>query len=440
MSIHSLWNALSDLNSPQPAIAAAALDSLRASGTEAVAPLGLTLRIGDVGARQAATRALALFPGNSSVVYLIEAIHDRDAGVREAAVELLAQIGEPAVEPLLNALVDTEAWEQGSALLRRLNEPLLTAPVLERLAAGQGSVRRALMEALARIGDRRGVETFTRALRDLDDAVRLLAADALARSGPGQIPALLAALDDDLAFRQRMAESLAANGTTFDEQALSTLLLASRVGRAPVRWVADYVLSRVDSLTDQHSLDHALSDPDADVRLIAIQSARAVTDSNIEALLKATRDTSAPARRAAVKILGEAQDPRALAALVQAASDEDAETRSLALRAVSSMGNIAELDPLINALTSRDTALRRMAMDTLSGMDAERTVPPLLDALAHDAYGDVARTLGRVGDTRAVEPLLNTLSGATYVSRQASYRGAWYVGRQTRPARLPQGA
>jgi HEAT repeat protein len=428
MPINSLWNALSDLNSPQPETVAAALDNLRSYGADAVAPLGLALRIGDVNARQAAVRALALFPGLPAVTYLIEAVHDGDTGARDAAVEALAQIGSPAVEPLLNALRDTEEYATDGKALRSLNEPQITAPVLERLAARQGNVRRALMETLARIGDLRGVETFTLALRDADGSIRLLAAEALARSGPDQIPALLAALDEDLTFRQRVAESLAANGNTFDERAMSTLHLASRVGRAPVRWVADYVLSRVDSLMGEHSLDHALSDPDADVRLIAIQSARAVTDSNIDALLKATRDTNALARRAAVKILGESNDPRALATLVQAVNDEDAEVRSLALRTVSGMAEIGDLDPLINALNSRDTALRKMAMDTLSGMEAERVVLPLLDALDQDAYGDVARTLGRSGDVRAVEPLLNTLSGATYVSRQAAIEALGMLG------------
>ena len=420
MPIDSLWNALSDLNSPQPDTTNAALDTLRAFGTDAVEQLGLTLRIGDVNAQQAAVRALALYPDHPAVTYLIEALHNGDTGVRNAAVEALAQIGSTAVEPLLNALHDREEWATGGEVLRRLNEPQITSPVLERLTARQGNVRRALMETLTRIGDLRSVETFTLALRDTDDAIRLLAADALARSGSDQIPALLAALDDDLTFRQRVAESLTANGSSFDERAMSTLLLASRVGRAPVRWVADYVLSRVDSLLGEHSLDHALSDPDADVRLIALQSVRAVTNNNIDALLKATRDTSAPARRAAVKILGEANDPRALATLVQAVNDEDAEVRSLALHTVSNMAEIGDLVPLINALSSRDTALRKMAMDTLSGIEADRVVTPLMESLQEDPYGDVARTLGRVGDARAVEPLLNTLQGATYVSRQAA--------------------
>ncbi len=418
MTTDSLWNAVIEFTTSPAEEADALLQAVVAQGVAAVEPLGLAVRIGDVAARQAAVRALGFIFDAASVPVLIHALQDANAGARTEAIAGLARLGGLAVPALLDALRQ-DVWAACGTQLRLLNEPQIVTPLRECLTARQDETRRALVESLSRIHDARVLDALTPLLRDIDEPIRFFAVEALARAGSARLSDILAALDDNLAFRQHVATVLTAHPAPLDEAALPLLLLASRVGHVHARWVADTVLSQMDSPAAVDTLHHALSDPDAEVRLIAVEATRQVNDSNIEALLRAVRDDSAPVRRAAVHALADVADPRVTDALVQAANDEDALVRSRALAAVGSLSRVGELQPLVNALANRDTSLRKTASDTLAGMDAARVVPPLIAALAQDAYGEVARTLGRLGDVEAVPALLAAFEGATYVARQA---------------------
>ena len=418
MPTDNLWNALLDAANSQPERAEAALQTARDAGMYAIEPLRFLLQTGDVAARLAACNTLGYFDLPDAVSVLIEALDDPDSAVRSASGAALTHIGAAAVEPLIHT-ADQLTWTDNVQYLRTFLDAEVYTLVLENMAASQGEQMRILLQALIDIGDARADTTIAQALHNPDPILRVMAARALPRYGANMLPLLLAALDDTPAFRQAVAEGIVAHAEILDAQAQAMLMLASRTGRAPVRWVADYVLSRISSEDAPGVLDHALADPDAEIRLIGAQSVKAVTDANIDLLVKAAKDENALVRRAVVQTLAGSTDTRAIAALVQAANDEDAQVRSLALQSVGSLSDVRDLAPLISALSNRDATLRKTASDTLAGMEAEQVVPPLLAALPTDAYGDMARVLGRIGDARAVEPLLNALAGTTYVSRQA---------------------
>ncbi|MCD6215119.1 MAG: HEAT repeat domain-containing protein, partial [Candidatus Desulfofervidus sp.] len=89
---------------------------------------------------------------------LIKALRHED--VRKEAAEALVNIGEPAVEPLIQALKDEYS-----------------------------DVREEAARALGRIGDKRAVEPLINALKDEDSDVRMEAAEALDQMGwkPGYV-------------------------------------------------------------------------------------------------------------------------------------------------------------------------------------------------------------------------------------------------------------
>lgn len=416
MTTDEIWNALSDLAGSDTDKSEAALQTLRDAGTPPIEPLCFLLQTGEVPARLIAARAMGYFAAPEAITALIEAMHDTDFDVSAAAGNALTRIGSSAVGPLLHS---RHAAMNGAQYLRELNDTQAVAPVLALIAAKMGVARRVALQTLADIGDPRAVTLLQNALHDADDAARLIAARALPAFGPDTLPSLLGALDDNIELRQTVAESIAAHADTLDAPARAALMLASRTGRTPIRWVADYVLSHISSADAPAMLEHALLDPDADIRLIAAQSVRVVTEANLPLLVQSARDPSAPVRRAIVQTLSGSSDTRALAVLVQAANDEDPQVRALALQSVGSLSGLRELGPLISTLSNRDATLRKTAADSLAGMEPDHVVPPLLAALDSDAYGDIARVLGRIGDSRAVEPLLNALAGTTYVSRQA---------------------
>ena len=107
--------------------------------------------------RTAAAVALARIGDARAVEPLITTLSDPTGGVCTAAVEALVEIGVPAVEPLVAALIGPNpGW----------------------------SVRKAAVETLGKIGDARAVEPLVAALGDQDEFVRRDASEALAAVSP----------------------------------------------------------------------------------------------------------------------------------------------------------------------------------------------------------------------------------------------------------------
>ncbi|MER3501614.1 MAG: PBS lyase [Candidatus Fervidibacterota bacterium] len=101
---------------------------------------------------------------------------------RKIAIEALVKIGEPAVEPLIEALRDRD-WEvrwAAAYALGKIGKPAVE-PLIEALRDRDGKVRRAAADALGAIGDARAVEPLIEALRDRDWEVREAAVNALGK-------------------------------------------------------------------------------------------------------------------------------------------------------------------------------------------------------------------------------------------------------------------
>jgi hypothetical protein len=94
--------------------------------------------------REAAVEVLR-YIGEPAVNSLIEALRNKQ--VREAAVEALVSIGEPAIKPLIKALLDWDEQVRGKAVeaLVQIGEPAVD-PLIEALRDWQ--VREGAVEAL----------------------------------------------------------------------------------------------------------------------------------------------------------------------------------------------------------------------------------------------------------------------------------------------------
>ena len=91
---------------------------------------------------------------------LIQALRDEDRDVLYEAVEALAKIGKPAVDPLIRALEDENrqvrsgaAWALGKIKDRRAVEPLIRA-----LGDESNTVRTESAFALGEIGDKKAIK------------------------------------------------------------------------------------------------------------------------------------------------------------------------------------------------------------------------------------------------------------------------------------------
>lgn len=119
-------------------------------------------------------------------------------------------------------------------------------------------------------------------------------------------------------------------------------------------------------------------------------------------------------------VLGVLGDPLALPSLVAALRDDNVAVRRAAIQGLGHLGDPGGLQPLLDlldvALADRMTVSPLDVVDALGRLgaaDPVRVVPRLLALLDGDTSPDlrlVALTaLGRIGDPRAVEPLIDTL-------------------------------
>jgi HEAT repeat protein len=119
--------------------------------------------------------------------------------VRWCAAALLRKIGEPAVQPLVNALSDYDDGVRREVIggLRDIGEPAL-APITTALHSESWSVRHHAAEALGEVGNPRAIDALAGVLaEDPDGYVRAAAVVALGRIGdPRAVDALTGALDD----------------------------------------------------------------------------------------------------------------------------------------------------------------------------------------------------------------------------------------------------
>lgn len=153
--------------------------------------------------------------GGPSVRSLIKNLGmHKDDDVREEAIEELVNIGEPAVESLINALGDEDQ-------------------VVRSLAA----------KTLGEIGDSRAVEPLIRALGHEHELVRAGAATALIKLGEPAVTSLIEALGDEN-FNVR-ANAAMALGDIGDRQAVELLIQALQDEDWRVRCAAAYALGEI---------------------------------------------------------------------------------------------------------------------------------------------------------------------------------------------------
>ena len=93
-------------------------------------------------------------------------------------------------------------------------------------------------------------------------------------------------------------------------------------------------------------------------------------------------------------------------------SDKDWHVRKYAAVALGKIGDDRAIAPLVNALSDEDSDVRWKSLMAL-GKIGEPAVEPLLNAFENEDWqmrGRAAEVLGKIGDERAIEPLVNALN------------------------------
>ena len=404
----------------------------------AVEPLSETLKDKSGTVRQEAVKALWGIGDASAVKALIKALESEDKNVRLCAAKALGAIGDAtAAEPLTGALKDknTPVRRAAAAALGKIGHPLATEPLVNALKDKDEGVRREAEEALGKIRDM-SVDHLITSLKAKDASVRKSAVRALREVGTAAvIEPLSEALkdkDEDVRWEAVLAlRCLLYNKETLigGERAVQSLIEALKDENVHVRSVAAQVLGAIRDAAAAKPLTEALarnkSLEDYRVREDAGKSLVAIGKPAVEPLIEALKDGDADARYAATEALGEIRDARAVGALIEALKDKDGVVRLGAAWALGEIRDATATGPLIEALKDkykhilkyatphhergrygivRDRATR--ALVAIGQPAVELLIEALKDGDA-DTRCAVVEILGEIGDTRAVEPLID---------------------------------
>lgn len=294
-------------------------------------------------------------------------------------------------------------------MLWRIRNSIMLRQTLQQLeqqsASGRPEIRRPAIQKLGEIKDIRAVRLL--AARLFSDGIGAYivereAREALKQIGNADVSLLIYALkDSDLRARRAAAQVL---GDLKDARAVEPLTAALKDPDEDVRKSAAEALGKikvaeVKLLTEVEPLIVALKDSDEDVRKSAIETLGKIGDARaVEPLIAALKDSSWGVRKAVAKVLGQIGDARAVESLVEALNDEIEYVRESAGKALQSLGWKPK-DKTQQALLL--VALEEWEKAAILGTEA---VEPLLTVLRYEE--GAANALGRIGDARAVEPLI----------------------------------
>lgn len=306
--------------------------------------------------RQQIVEKLGELGDEHAVWTLIRTLKDDYAPVRNAAVDALINIGAPAVEPLLEAMIealdedDIDLSSDIMHVLGNIGDSRAVVPLIGMLKEDNDAVRKNAALALGKIGDKRATQHLINALRDENKGFRRFAAKSLGDLGdPIAVGPLLDVCRkeiNDKYFREDAADALVNIGTP----AIEPLIEALHNDDGIVRRYAKEALIKIGEASGTSELEQwilLLKNNDKAVRSIAYDVLINFGASSVEPLIKVLNDDEVDIRILVVALLGDIGDSRALEPLIEILDENDADLQKAAALALGKIGDERAFDTLI---------------------------------------------------------------------------------------------
>ena len=269
---------IKDARAVGPLIAALADESLAGEAKDALVPIGepaveplLSALEGATGRmRRDILWVLGMIRDRRATEPLIAALKDEDPDTRAVAILGLGCVrDERAVEPLIAAMGEDRFADSVAQALAEIGEPAVE-PLITVVESAEREllVRQKAAKALGLIKDARAVEPLIRALQD--PILRHAAATALVGFRAIATARLIEVMQDE--NPEIRAHAAAALGRLMDGDALPALLLATRDPEPSVRAQVARALGQLEDRRAVPELIGALKDPDGGVRLEAVRA------------------------------------------------------------------------------------------------------------------------------------------------------------------------
>jgi HEAT repeat protein len=398
------------LRDQSPSARLKAIERLAHEPADGIGPLGVAMGDEDWRVRRAAVKALAARRDEALVDGVIAALRDghRDFSVLSSALQLLTLTGVDSTKALVRLMDDDDAdlRIQAALALGSQRHPEATVALLRALDDTDPNVRFHAIESLGRLASPVAIDKLAAIAESRDFYLAFPAIEALVRINDPVIAPRIAPLLGDLMLSAAAAEAL---GHIGDEDAIAPLVDALAEPTTSVDAVVE-ALTRI-----QHRYETSTSDGEEIKELVR----RRLSPEGMRRILASLDHASSKSVRALISVVGWLRDPAVPSALVRLLGAEEA--RHDVVEAFVRVGSSA-VPLLIEQLDATDIDTRRAAIVTLGRIGDRRAVEPLIRLLDERTSGlsvTAASALARLGDPRAFEPLLALLGDEDVAVRQA---------------------
>jgi len=299
-----------------------------------------------------------------------------------AAAAALVRIGKAALPPLQRALSDDRAAKRALAarVLGMIGDPSCIGALAPAMKDKDPVVRRNAVAAMGMISDKRAVDALLSVPTDSDTAVRLAMVEALGKCGDSRAAGALKGLAEDADWEVQSAAVKALAGA--DKDAAIALAQSSLGGDPAVSAATLRALGRTKSADAVGMLTTALKSPRNEIEDAAAQALGEIGDrSTVDALIEAVSANDAPARWAVIDALRKIGDPKAVPVYISALGDKDPGVRKAAAYALESTKDPRAEKPVIARLSEEtDGDVRATVAYALDGYDDAESAAALIDA------------------------------------------------------------
>lgn len=395
-------------------------------------------------------RSSRYFP--KAIDALIETLNDKDHTVRKSAVSALGGIASPP-QPRSMFLFrsppqDTLPREEFPRIVDELVEVALKDDSLE--------VRLTALSSLRGINDDRALEQLILLLGDENEEVRKQAKYTIGAIGESAIEPLIEVLSDENPYmREGAANALGGIVAQTKDSAMVDLFIAlTSDENLEIRRQALWVLLKIGDERAKDVMLDALRDEDQGVRRTAVrfmvkypdpraidalmgifvndekyrnttsQALSKIGDYSTDSLMALLKHNDAGVRYWSLETLYKIGNTPPVEHLIELLKDENPRTRKLAAAILGFEGNNKAVGPLISILDEeKNIKVKESVVRSLAKIGDKRAVEPIILLLGHDSLQirqRATKALGYFKDHRAVEPLIKALSDkGSYVARNA---------------------
>ncbi|HZF17558.1 MAG TPA: HEAT repeat domain-containing protein [Steroidobacteraceae bacterium] len=399
---------------PQSPVAQKAVQKLASMGAAAIAPIVEALGQADKRETVAYVEALSAVVDNKTFPLLIKGMAENNARAVAGIAWALSTSKNYAPGLLLEALTNPDASKP--AILEVIAAQRSRFGARELLTAAynqEPNEKAALFRIVGDMVDANSVPDLISRVEGKDVLARVHIINMLSRFN---LPQVSEAIQKQLKDSNKLVRQAALTALTRTDQPIAIEPVAKLLldGDIDIQNKAvDVLIKQRHPDTVKHLLP-ALKDESEYARRAAVEVLNEVGDArSIKNLLDAIKDDDWWVRSRAADALGKIGGPKVVDAVLQLIKDDDEDIRRSAIEILNQTKDERAISHLIEATKDKDWWVSERAVDALAEIGSKRAIPRLVEMLGSQTQGrslpTVVRALGKLGDTKIIEPLFSVL-------------------------------